>query len=50
MRFVFYLANGSGNYHLQCTSPALNKGDPTYAPSTNFDGSIRDATPDIEAY
>ena len=48
--FVSYLANGSGNYHLQSTSPALNKGAAGYAPATNFDGTVRDATPDIGAY
>ena len=48
--FVSYLANGNGNYRLQGTSPALNKAAAAYAPSTNFEGSGRDATPDIGAY
>ncbi len=48
--FVSYLANGSGNYRLQSTSPALNKASATYAPATNFEGAARDGTPDIGAY
>ena len=48
--FINYQANGSGNYNLQSTSPALNTGSASYAPSTNFDGNVRDATPNIGAY
>ncbi len=48
--FVNYQASGGGNYHLQSTSPALNKGAASYAPATNFDGNVRDASPDIGAY
>jgi hypothetical protein len=39
--FVNYQANGSGDYHLQSTSPAINKGIATNAPSTDFDGVSR---------
>jgi hypothetical protein len=49
-RFVNYQASGSGDYHLQSTSPAMNRGSPLYAPATNVDGNVRDATPDIGAY
>jgi hypothetical protein len=48
--FKSYQANGSGDYHLQSASPAINTGSATYAPSTNFDGTVRDATPNIGAY
>ena len=48
--FMHYLANGVGNYHLQSTSPARNKGSATYAPATSLDGNVRDTTPDIGAY
>ncbi len=48
--FVSYLANGSGNYRLQSTSPALNRASATYAPSTTIDGQARDASPDIGAF
>lgn len=48
--FKIYQANGSGDYRLQSTSPAINMGSASYAPSINFDGNVRDATPDIGAY
>ncbi|MEJ7808156.1 MAG: right-handed parallel beta-helix repeat-containing protein, partial [Telluria sp.] len=48
--FVNYQVYGSGNYRLQSTSPALNKAWATYAPTTNVEGNVRDATPDLGAY
>jgi hypothetical protein len=49
-QFKNYQQNGTGDYHLLGTSPALNKGAPTYAPPTDLDGNVRDATPNIGAY
>ncbi|KLU38229.1 hypothetical protein AB595_02985 [Massilia sp. WF1] len=49
-QFKSYKADGSGDYHLLNGSPALNKGSAAYAPPTDFDGSVRDATPNIGAY
>jgi hypothetical protein len=49
-QFKSYKADGSGDYHLLGTSPALNKGAAAYAPPTDFDGSVRDATPNVGAY
>jgi hypothetical protein len=49
-QFKNYQQNGLGDYHLLGTSPALNKGSPTYAPPTDLDGNVRDATPNIGAY
>ncbi len=48
--FMNYLANGTGNYRLQSTSPARNKASATYAPTTNLEGTVRDTTPDIGAF
>jgi hypothetical protein len=50
--FVNYQANGSGNYHLQSTSPAINTGISTNAPATDLDGIARPqgAGFDIGAY
>jgi hypothetical protein len=39
--FVNYQANGSGDYHLQSTSPAIDKGLSASAPATDFDGKAR---------
>lgn len=39
--FVNYQADGSGDYHLQAGSPAVNAGLATYAPNTDFDGVTR---------
>jgi hypothetical protein len=50
-KFVSYLANGTGNYHLQSTSPAIGKGSTTYALATDFDGASRVGLPrSIGAY
>ncbi len=38
-QFVNYQADGSGNYYLQPTSPAIGAGTSTGAPSTDFDGN-----------
>jgi hypothetical protein len=42
-----------GDYHLQMGSPAIDAGTPSFsgvsAPSDDFDGDLRDATPDIGA-
>ncbi|WP_156328089.1 MULTISPECIES: choice-of-anchor Q domain-containing protein [unclassified Massilia] len=40
-KFVSYVANGTGDYHLQSTSPAIGKGSTTYALSTDVDGASR---------
>lgn len=48
--FVSYQANGSGNYHLQVSSPAIGQGALTSAPSTDFDGKARGSSIDIGAY
>ncbi len=45
--FVNYQANGSGNYQLQTSSPAIGAGTSTGAPSTDFAGNQR--TPPIWA-
>lgn len=51
-QFVNYLANGSGDYHLKSTSPAIDKGTTLNAPSTDLDGNTRPkgAAFDIGAY
>jgi hypothetical protein len=51
-QFVNYQADGSGDYHLKSTSPAVDKGTNTGAPLTDFDGGPRPvgATWDIGAY
>lgn len=36
--------------HLQASSPAINAGIPTGAPTSDFDARLRDAQPDIGAY
>ena len=50
--FVNYQANGSGNYRLQSTSPALDKGVATSAPTYDIDDVARPrgAAHDIGAY
>jgi hypothetical protein len=48
--FVNYQANGSGNYHLQISSPAIGKGTLTSAPSTDIEGNLRGSSIDIGAY
>jgi len=40
-QFVNYQANGSGDYHLQSSSPAINAGNSTSAPVTDFSGGTR---------
>jgi hypothetical protein len=40
---------GSGNYHLQSGSPAINAGDSAYRPTLDLDGNIR-AQSDLGAY
>ncbi len=51
-KFVNYQANGTGDYHLQSTSPAIDKGSPTSAPATDLGGNSRPqgAGYDIGAY
>jgi hypothetical protein len=44
--FVNYSAN---DFHLAATSPAINSGNATYAPTTDYDGNPRSA-PDRGAY
>jgi hypothetical protein len=39
--FVKYLADGSGDYHLAATSPAVDTGAATGAPGSDFDGVCR---------
>ena len=40
-QFVNYQQNGSGDYHLKSTSPAIDAGTSVGAPSTDFDGNPR---------
>ena len=51
-QFVNYQADGSGDYHLKSTSPAIDKGTSTNAPSNDLDGVTRPqgAGIDIGAY
>lgn len=49
-QFVNYQANGSGDYHLKNTSPAINAGTSLEAPATDIDGNSRDSAIDIGAY
>jgi len=41
VQFVNYQSNGSGDFHLQATSPAIGAGTTIGAPSTDFDGKPR---------
>ena len=41
---------GAGDYHLRQGSPCINVGTVTGAPSTDIEGTIRSATPDMGAY
>jgi hypothetical protein len=50
-KFVSYLANGSGDYHLQGSSPAIGKGTTAYPLATDVDGATRVGLPrNIGAY
>jgi parallel beta-helix repeat protein len=51
-QFINYQADGSGDYHLKATSPAIDAGISTGAPATDFDGNTRPqgAGLDIGAY
>jgi hypothetical protein len=51
-QFVNYQANGTGNYRLTSTSPAIDKGTATSAPTTDIDfyARPRGAAHDIGAY
>lgn len=51
-QFVNYNASGTGNYHLAATSPDIDKGTATHAPSTDLAGTARPqgAGVDIGAY
>ncbi len=40
-KFVNYQVNGTGDYHLQATSPAIGTGTASFAPSTDFDSNPR---------
>jgi hypothetical protein len=40
-KFISYQSNGTGDYHLQSTSPAIDAGTPLGAPTTDFDGVAR---------
>jgi hypothetical protein len=40
-KFVSYNPTGTGDYRLQSTSPAINKGTSSYAPTTDFLGAAR---------
>jgi hypothetical protein len=48
--FVKYEIDGSGDYHLQVSSPAISKGTSISAPSTDIEGKPRDSLVDIGAY
>ncbi|MFL5814218.1 MAG: choice-of-anchor Q domain-containing protein, partial [Bdellovibrionia bacterium] len=48
--FVNYQANGSGDYHLQSSSPAIGKGAAASAPLTDLDGRPRQGGIDLGAY
>ena len=40
-KFVSYYPTGTGDYRLQSTSPAINRGTSSYAPTTDFLGVAR---------
>ena len=41
VQFVQYREDGSGDYHLKSTSPAIGAGTTVDAPATDFDGKSR---------
>ena len=45
-----FVAAAAGNYHLRVGSPCIDTGTTTGAPTTDLDGTPRDATPDLGAY
>lgn len=49
-KFVSYQSSGSGNYRLLASSPAVNAGSATYAPTLDYEYRARGATPDIGAF
>ena len=51
-QFVNYQADGSGDYRLKGSSPAIDKGATTFAPVTDIDNASRQrgAAPDLGAY
>ena len=50
-QFVNYQANGSGDYHLQSTSPAIGAGTSVGAPSIDVTGASRPtSSPDLGMY
>jgi hypothetical protein len=51
-KFVSYLANGTGNYHLSSSSPAIDRGTSTSAPRVDLMlvARPRGAAVDIGAY
>jgi hypothetical protein len=49
-QFVNYQANVTGDYRLKDTSPAINKGLVSGAPTTDLNGLAREGAPDIGAY
>jgi hypothetical protein len=50
--FVAYQANGTGNYHLSSSSPAIDRGTSTSAPRVDLESVARPrgAAIDIGAY
>jgi hypothetical protein len=40
-QYVWWVSDGSGDYHLQATSPMIGKGTSIGAPTTDFDGNPR---------
>jgi hypothetical protein len=50
-KFVRYVANGTGDYHVMTGSPAIGKGATTYPLTTDVDGASRVGLPrSIGAY
>ncbi|MCW2238637.1 carbohydrate-binding domain-containing protein [Azospirillum canadense] len=49
-KFVKYVADGGGDYHLAAGSPAINAGTSTNAPTTDMSGASREGAVDIGAY
>jgi hypothetical protein len=45
-----FVSQTGKDYRLQSSSPAIGRGDPAYAPSVDFAGRARDATPDLGAF